>query len=168
MNITPIYGDITPDLLRNDLTMIVITPSELSSPDSGNHRADTLISACRQAGKLACGHVVLAYSYDSDPREIYEIPEVVRHISRLFDAFPQLAYFIPPDLEILRPLLLAYYGAMVIGSSRPGMAQVGIPDIDGARQKSKKLRDAAVSYGKSIGDPLSGKLAARAIESLGI
>ena len=166
--INHMYGNITKDMLTSDaISIIGFTRGELTSPDAGKERADALISTCTSVGKRAHGIVIITYAYDDDPREIYEIPEIVAHIKYMLAKCPYLLYFLPSDLAITRPLLLALYDAIVL-SAKGGVAQIGIKDIDAARAASKKMQDDVMAYAVSIGDRLGGLDTVSGIKQLGV
>lgn len=112
-----------------------------------------LEQAIRQFEKMSKrqlrGRVMINFSgYDSDPREVYQIPEIRKWVDRLITNVPHLFYLLSPDNFVMRIIFLCL--APVV--ARRG-EQVDI-DKAGAKRLIEKLSKDAVSFSRKSKEPV--------------
>lgn len=148
--------EITKDIIDTDVLILMqISKAEVRQCD--HKRIDDALALLCEAKEY--GRLALAFDYDDDPRELFEIPEVCLYICEIILEHIDLFAYIAPSFETFHPLVLPYVGAQIIGKFN-GKAQVGISDIDGARKKIQKLlNDASTTI-------LAGKQDFRAVHDL--
>jgi len=96
-----------------------------------------LLSDTRENAEKFCGRVMFVFSgFDRDPREIYEIPAVVKYLKQMTDQWPFWYHFLEKQGESVGILTLALSGAKV--AARKGRA-TGVT-VDPERLRSTMLR----------------------------
>ncbi|MFM9280933.1 hypothetical protein [Paenibacillus jiagnxiensis] len=118
----------------------------------------------RYSKKKSRSSILINYSgYDSDPREVYQIPEIRKFMDRLFKNVPHLFYLLAQENHAMLMVFLCLAPAV----RQPG-GQVNI-EIAGGKRLIEKAVKSAVSFAKKAGDSpnLQHKLAETILAELG-
>jgi len=75
----------------NDILIFTLNKYEVSNGIF--HRLDHIMDILNRQGKNAFQILGLSFEYDDDPREIWDIPEVVRYIKQILEKYPYFFYF---------------------------------------------------------------------------
>lgn len=99
------------------------------------------------------GRVIVSFQgYDSDPREIYQIPEVRKWVARIIKHVPHLFYFLSSEGYDIR---LVFFCIANIHSHVGDKTNI---QMDGVKEKIEKITKDAVFYSRKVGDPISVQL----------
>lgn len=140
---------ISADMIRREnLILYGIQKREVESADYT--RVTHLFGELAKAGQQGRGKVGLAFAYDNDPRELYEIPEVVSYVKKIFELCPHLIYFLLPDQVTVKTFLFCLADAK-ISSITHGTAHLDVDRQVFAEIAAKIIRN-VMEYGASIGD----------------
>ena len=82
-----------------------------------------LVNRLRESGKELKSRLIISFNgYETDPREVFHIPEIRRWVKSIYKQVPHLFYFLASDLEGMKPIFLCLadtsYTVRVENSSR--------------------------------------------------
>lgn len=163
MNLTPVYGYVTEDMInKNNLIMFNINREEVENNDYS--RINHFIGLLEKAEKKAYGNTMLAFMYDDDPREIYEIDEICLYMLNIFKKCPQLFYYLVPNAEVNLSLIYCLAGVKIISKDNVTAHSQPI-DIDIYNRCLYTIRENTLKYGSKINDK---KRAIKTLKALGL
>lgn len=150
-----VYGPVTEAMLKDDNIIVFGISKEEVNSKNFDRIFDTLTCASRLGGvgKDAHGKLMLAFAYDDDPRELYEIPEVCEYMRNVYKTFPFFFYFLTPYSAANIALLYCIIGVSVVSKSRStGNVKVALVSEAEATELIKSLTQATRLLGISLGD----------------
>jgi len=99
-----------------------------------------LLSDSRENVEKFRGRVSFVFDgYGADPREIYDIPEIVKYLNAMTNAWPFWYHFLEKDAESVGMLTLALANAHAVSQSG-GVTSVNV-DLDRLRAAMMRLYD---------------------------
>lgn len=146
-SIIPTYGVITAqEILRTDYPVLFeISREEVEREDM--RRITNQIIECRQAGAAASGRLTITISgYFSDPRELYEVPEVRKFVKRLVEEIPELFFY----LSMSHKWLLFSLINVAVVEIKNGKTKTAILPSEDASILLEQLMAAANRYRQSL------------------
>ena len=115
-----VTGDITDaQMSSGDIIVFTISKDEVQSKDFS--RVDNLIMKWNKFKKKAAHRFMIAFGYDDDSRDIWEIEEICEYAREIFKRCPHFLYFLIPDLaNAIAPILYSIIGVETISASSAG------------------------------------------------
>lgn len=106
------------------------------------------ISGDPKKGASYCGRIVLVIDgFDTDPRELFEIPEVRRYVKSLDELWPYWYFFLSQASESIQMVESCLVETIEV---IPGVASI---DVDGFKASKKRHMNAMRRYAAAINYP---------------
>ena len=117
------------DTLGADWLGIVVSREDVEANDTTETLASLwIVFRDRETVRRFQGRVEIGFhGYDTDPREVFEIPEIRRFCRRLDESFPYWFYFLPSDGLISQTLSAIAACLCSVTKHGPGLISLG-PD----------------------------------------
>jgi len=145
-----VIGYVTKEMILNDgVIFFQISKEEVKNKDYD--RVDKMFILLQATKKHGRNRILMHFDYDDDPREIYEINEINLYISRIYEKYPFLFYYLVTSERQFMPFMLSLMGVKIV-EKNTHTTRVEPIDFEKAKEVRNTIAQNILDYCKKLDD----------------